>query len=129
MYSRFKILLLINSLFVLLSGCANEPEETVVTISDITAEEVMELDSEADIFQYNSVVYQTNIEWVDKLDLTPGEKVMEIEEQSFDPADFSDGYATDLSIGTEIFRARERQDILIAEVDGEYIYYLAIVEG
>lgn len=123
---RISLLLIWLISLTFLTSCT---EETAVTISEITAEEVLTLDPEADIFKYNTVIYQTNIEWVDELILTPGGKVMTVQNQSTDLSDFSDGTANLLPLGTDIFEANERSDILIAEVDGDYIYYLEIVEG
>jgi len=43
---------------------------TIVSIDSIDAEEVLTLDSDADIFQYDGVIYKTNIAWVEELTLT-----------------------------------------------------------
>jgi hypothetical protein len=37
--------------------------------------------------------------------------------------------ANKLPVGAKIFSAKERGDILIVEVEGEILKYLAIVEG
>ncbi|MCC5895396.1 MAG: hypothetical protein JJU16_08050 [Alkalibacterium sp.] len=123
MKSRLTFFLLLTS-FTLLTGCVEE-----TTSSEVTPDEVLRLDPDADIFQYNDVIYQTHIDWVDELELTTGNRVMTIEENASDPDDFTHGTANLLPIGTEVFEADGRQDILIAEIDGEYLYYLAIVEG
>lgn len=125
-------LFLLLSLSFFLTGCfsqSNGSEETVVTISEISADEVLDMYPDANIFQYDGIIYQTEIDWVDELDLTPGEQVLTITEEVSNPDEFSDGAATFLPVGTAVFEANGRQDILIAEVNGEYINYLAIVEG
>ncbi|PRY83192.1 hypothetical protein [Alkalibacterium olivapovliticus] len=128
MHSNLSLLLLVSYISIL-TGCTTGTEEQVVTISEITPEEILRLEPDADIFQYNDVIYQTNIDWVDELELTTGKRVMTIEENASDPEGFSHGTANLLPIGTDIFEADGRHDVLIADVDDEYLYYMAIVEG
>lgn len=115
--------------FVLTMSTACSVVETeVTTISEIDAEEVLTLDSEADIFQYNGIIYKTNIDWVDELTLSPQEELFEISHQTSNPEEFSDHTANTLPVGTSIYSSSQ-SDVLIADVEGERLYYLAIVEG
>ncbi len=70
-------------IFVLLTavGCSNSSDKgkvEVYTTENPNAEGVLKLDPEADIFQFNGVIYQTGIDWVEALTLTKDEQVGEI---------------------------------------------------
>lgn len=119
-----RILLLFSFLFTLAS-CTSVTEH----ISTIDAEEVLRLDPEADIFQHDNIIYKANIDWVEELTLNQGDEVAEITHQADDPDDFENGTANQLPVGTLIYSASGRSDILLADVDGELIPYLANVEG
>ncbi|MCP3760959.1 hypothetical protein NLX67_00935 [Domibacillus sp. A3M-37] len=113
-----------------LAGCSAQTKPLVTTTTENpTAKEVLELDPSADIFQLEGVIYKANVDWVDQLSLTKGEKAGEIEQNVTVPEDFGDGSATHLPNGTVIFKAAEQQDVLIVDVDGEEQYYLAQMEG
>ncbi|MDI2586220.1 hypothetical protein OR571_03525 [Psychrobacillus sp. NEAU-3TGS] len=112
------------------SGCSNEGETTTVTtIDSIDAEEVLTLDSDADIFQYDGVIYKTNIDWVEELSLTKDVQIGEIKTKNDANKDFRDEMSNKLPVGAKIFSTKERGDILIVESEGEIKKYLAIVEG
>jgi hypothetical protein len=120
------------------AGCTNRgqtnevAEETIVnssTSGSIDAEEVLTLDLNADIFQYEGVIYKTNIDWVEELTLTKDEQNGEIRAKNVDNTDFKDEMSNKLPIGAKIFSAKERGDILIVEFEGKILKYLAIVEG
>ncbi len=117
-----------------LSGCAsfqnNDHIETHET-DNPNAEEVLQLDSEADIFQLDGVIYKTNIDWVDELTLTKGEGVSVIKSQKQNATAFENNTANNLPIGTKIYEPQEKIDhnILLVELDGEIMSYYAIVEG
>ncbi|MDQ0230138.1 hypothetical protein [Metabacillus malikii] len=115
-------------LFVV-TGCTNQTETKTVTIDNINAEEVLTLNPDANIFQYNGTIYQTNIDWVDELPLTKDNQISEIKTKNEDNTDFIDGTANILPVGSKIFTAKERKDILLVETKGETLKYLAIVEG
>lgn len=66
---------------IIINGCSNEGETTTVTIDSIDAEEVLTLDSDADIFQYEGVIYKTNIDWVEELSLTKDVQIGEIKKK------------------------------------------------
>jgi hypothetical protein len=112
-----------------LAGCSEQTETVSITAGNPTAAEVLELDSAADMFQLDGVIYQTNVEWVDQLSLSKGEKVGEIQQTVTVPENFRDGDATRLAKGTVIFQAVEQQEVLIVDVNGEEQYYLALLEG
>jgi hypothetical protein len=120
----------------MISGCSNVEKTTnseeikkVTTIDSIDAVEVLKLDPYADIFQYDGVIYKTNIDWIEELSLTKDIQIGEIKTKNDESTDFKDEMANKLPIGTKIFSAKERGDILIVELEGAVLKYLAIVEG
>jgi len=62
----------------MITGCNIQGGTTTVSIDSIDAEEVLTLDSDADIFQYDGVIYKTNIDWVEELSLTKDVQIGEI---------------------------------------------------
>lgn len=115
--------------FLMISGCTNDGEVTTVTIDSIDAEEILKLDSNADIFQYDGVIYKTNIDWVEELSLTKDVQIGEIKIKNDANTNFKDEMSNKLPVGAKIFSAKERGDILIVESEGEIKKYLVIVEG
>lgn len=113
----------------MISGCSNEVEEITVTIDSIDAEEVLTLNPDADIFQFNGVIYQTNIDWVEELSLTKDVLIGEIITKNNANTDFKDEMSNKLPVGAKIFSTKGRGDILIVESEGEIKKYLAIDEG
>lgn len=109
----------------LLFGCSS----TTVTTSNPTVQETLELYAEADIFLWDNVVYLTNIDWVDELVLTEGDLIGIIKFNTSNPSEFTNSTANILPVGTEIYAAQERKDILIAKHAGELKYYYMLVEG
>lgn len=123
------IYLLIFSLFVLI-GCTDKNKEINVSVSkNPDAQEVLSLNSNADFFQWNNAIYQTNIEWVNELQLTENSKIGIIETNSSKAAEFKNGTANKLSKGTEIFTVKERNDVLMVKNDGEIKLYYLLSEG
>lgn len=116
------------ALFII-TGCNIQGETTTVSIDSINAEEVLTLDSDADIFQYDGVIYKTNIDWVEELPLTKDVQIGEIIAKNDANTDFKDEMSNKLPVGAKIFSTKERGDILIVESEGEFKKYLAIVEG
>ncbi|MDQ0225706.1 hypothetical protein [Metabacillus niabensis] len=110
-------------------GCSNEGDTTKVSIDSIDADEVLRLDPNADIFQYEGVIYKSNVDWVDKLSLSKDVQIGEIKTKNDTNTDFYDGMSNKLPVGTKIFSAKERGDILIVESGDSVLKYLAIVEG
>lgn len=115
--------------FLMISGCSNDGEVTTVTIDSIDAEEILKLDSNADIFQYDGVIYKTNIDWVEELSFTKDVQIGEIKTKNDANTNFKDEMSNKLPVGAKIFSAKERGDILIVESEGEIKKYLVIVEG
>ena len=112
-----------------ITGCSNGGETTKVSIDSIDAQEILTLDPAADIFQYDGVIYKTNIDWVEELSLTKDVQIGKINTKNDTNTDFKDEMANKLPVGAKIFSAKERGDILIVEAEGEILKYLAIVEG
>ena len=113
----------------MVSGCSNEEKTTTVTIDSIDAKEVLTLDPNADIFQYDGIIYKTNIDWVEGLSLTKDIRISEIKTNNNENTDFKDEMSNKLPVGSKIYSTKERGDILIVESEGEIKKYLAIVEG
>ncbi|TRZ40425.1 hypothetical protein CEQ21_05800 [Niallia circulans] len=114
---------------LIMTGCSAKGEEVTAVSGEIDAEEVLSLNPEADIFQFEGVIYQTNIDWVDELALTKDAQVGEIKTLNEANTDFNDEMANKLKVGSKIFSAKERNDILIVENESGLFNYLAIVEG
>ncbi|WP_046173538.1 hypothetical protein [Domibacillus indicus] len=110
--------------FFTLSGCVQD-EQTAVS-SPPSAEEVLEQDTEADLFQYKDTVYQTNIDWVDELELTKKQEIGEVRAVFSGEDSFSNGMSTKLPAGTKLYSVQEREDILMS---GDGKKYLALSEG
>jgi hypothetical protein len=127
---RTIVILFMFGLIFYLTGCI-EKEETIVSSSNPKAKEILKLDPSADFFQWNGVIYKTNIDWVDELIETKGEKVGEITEVTPTPENviYKNGMSNKLPVGTEIYSVAGRSDIVIAEYEGKLKMYLAIVEG
>ncbi|AGX02913.1 hypothetical protein B14911_16150 [Bacillus sp. NRRL B-14911] len=123
------ICLLIGLTLFTITGCTNQGESTSVSVDSIDAEEVLRLDPDADIFQYDDVIYQTNIDWVEKLSLKKDAQIGEIQSRNENDTDFEDAMSNKLPVGAKIFSAKEREDILLVESEGKVLKYLAIVEG
>lgn len=115
---------------IYLSGCVNPETNTSVTTHP-DAVEVLRLNEDANIFQWEGLIYQTDIDWVNELELTKKELVGEITEiyQNEDPNSFRNGMANQLPIGTKIYSTNENKGVLIAEYNRGKKYYLALVEG
>ncbi|MDT0162935.1 MULTISPECIES: hypothetical protein [Bacillus] len=126
---RTLICLLIGLTLFTAAGCANGEESTSVSVDTIDAEEVLRMDPDADIFQYDDVIYQTNIDWVEKLSLKKDAQIGEIQSRNKNDTDFENGMSNKLPVGARIFSAKEREDILLVESEGKVLKYLAIVEG
>ena len=111
-----------------LIGCTGSETEVIVS-KNPDAIEVLRLDPQADIFQWEGLIYQTNIDWVNEIKLTKHKSIGEIEEMYDNKNNFTDGMANKLSIGAKIFSTKERKDILLVEYEGKTKTYLALGEG
>ncbi len=128
MVHRLFYVLIILSTFTI-TGCSDGGEITKVSIDSIDAEEVLTLDPDADIFQFDGVIYKTNIDWVEEVFLTKNVQIGEIKTRNDANTDFKDEMSNKLPVGAKIFSAKERGDILIVESEGEILKYLGIGEG
>ena len=93
----------------------------------ITAKDVINQDSEADIIQLNGFIYSnmTELEWFQerKEKLTKHTLLGETQKQLTSRFGFEDWTATKLPVGTKIYSASENGselDILIVEVDEKF---------
>ncbi|WP_144513883.1 hypothetical protein [Bacillus sp. FJAT-22090] len=127
--SKIIISLMIVACSIYLTGCMDD--EIEVTVSEKPdAEEVLRLDKNADIFQWDGLIYKTEIDWVDEMKVTKKELVGEIAEISnTDNNRFKNGMANKLPVGATIYSTIERGDILIVEYDGKIKKYLGLGEG
>lgn len=114
-------------------GCSrlsnmNKTEVSVITNPD--AEEILKSDPKADIFQFDGVIYQTGIDWVEELTLTKNKQVGEIKTRNDTDTNFEDGMANKLPIGAKIYSTKEKEDpILLVESEGRILKYYALIEG
>ncbi|MBU8878291.1 hypothetical protein BGM26_04725 [Bacillus sp. FJAT-29790] len=122
-------LMLMVSLFYL-SGCVDSETKTSASRHP-DAEEVLRLDENANIFQWEGLIYKTDIDWVNELELSKKELVGAITElfTNQDTKSFKNGMANKLPIGTKIYSTNESEGIFIVEYKGEEKYYLSLVEG
>ncbi|MGN7410512.1 hypothetical protein [Sporosarcina sp. SAFN-010] len=126
------------TIFTLLTafGCSN-PWDTdkfeVHTTGNPDAEEILTLDPEADIFQFDGVIYQVGIDWVEELTLTKDEQVGEIKTRNYTNTNFEDNMSNKLPVGAKIFSAKESGEvagpILLVESEGKIFKYYGLVEG
>ena len=115
------------------SGKSGQPsgQSEQRSIGNPTAEEMLESNPQADLLQYQGIVYVNakGIDWVQEEGLEIGERVGEIKRQS-NELPYADLTATKLPEGTELFMPEKKGgDILIAVRDGEKIPYLGMREG
>lgn len=125
-------------IFVLLiaGGCSNSLNKGKVEVhktENPNAEDVLKLDPEADIFQFNGVIYQTGIDWVEELTLTKDEQVGEIKTKNETDTNFEDEMSNKLPVGAKIYSVKEKEEIggpiLLVELEGKLYKYYGLVEG
>ncbi|WP_144487270.1 hypothetical protein [Bacillus pumilus] len=92
-----------------------------------SAEEVLALDEQADLFQWEETVYEANVDWTHQLTVTKDQQLGVIQKTA--DKHFNHGTATHLKKGTAIYSVKERKDLLIAELNGQIIIYVAHAEG
>ncbi|MGB3260755.1 hypothetical protein [Paenisporosarcina sp.] len=126
------ILVILTVVIFVIAGCSqgnSEPESVTVTSENPDANEILNLNPDADIFQWEDVIYSTNIEWVEKLELTKDEQIGKITKNSTNPDDFINGTANTLPVGTKIFSVKETGGYLIVEYNQQLKKYMKLVEG
>lgn len=126
--------ILLICMMILITGCKLQTAENEKTITpgNPTATEVLSDDNEADIFQFNNLIYTnaSTIEWVQEDTYEKGPQIDEIRKQSADSKEFTDGTASKLPVGTKVFQVvGNGQLLLMIEKDDEKIVYLALIEG
>lgn len=102
----------------------------------VTAQEVLQQNGEADVFQYNGFIYSnmTDVEWFqeEKQNYLKHDEIGAVRRQSTDARSFKDFTATKLPVGTTIYRASKNEKdtgILIVEYEGETLFYMELLEG
>lgn len=111
-----------------LTGCSQ-------SVGNPKASEIIKENEDADIFQWNDgLVYlnASNIERVQELELTKGEELGEITRQTTNKWLFKDGAATQLPVGTKIYKANDDDTynlIIELEEEEEEIVYEVLLEG
>ncbi|MEY9979152.1 hypothetical protein [Lysinibacillus sp. RC79] len=93
------------------------------------AAEVLRLDNQADIFQWEGNILETNIEWIDELELNEDKYIGEIQFNATKADGFKNGTANLLPIGTKIYSLKERDDIFIVKYENVVKRYLVLSEG
>lgn len=124
------------SLLISVVGCSNSLNSASVESVETgnpSAEEVLALDPDADIFQFDGIIYQTGIDWVEELTLTKDEKVGEITHKNETDTNFEDGMSNRLPVGAKIYSVEERDEIggpiLLVEFRGSLLSYYGLIEG
>ena len=119
--------------FFTVIGCSNSSNTGKIEVHETgnpVAKEILTLDPEADIFQFDDVIYETGIDWVEELTLTKGEQVGEIKTRNDTDTNFENEMSNKLPVGAKIFSTIEKEGpILIVEFEGEILKYLALLEG
>ncbi len=83
----------------------------------LNKEQVLKENPDADLFEFKGSVYKTGVDWIEEKDLTKGEQIGVI----------SEGMATKLPKGAQIYAPKERRDILIVSYDGKEKRYLLML--
>ena len=114
-------------------GCSNSSDTGKIEVHETgnpNAKEILTLDPEADIFQFDGVIYKTGIDWVEELTLTKDEQVGEIKTRNDSDTNFEDEMSNKLPVGATIFSTIEKEGpFLLVESEGKILKYLALLEG
>ncbi|MCP9285653.1 MULTISPECIES: hypothetical protein [Bacillus] len=92
-----------------------------------SAEELLAIDQQADLFQWEGTVYETNVDWTTSLHVTKHQQVGVIQKTA--AKNFEHGTASRLQKGTAIYSVKEREDMLVVELHGKTKIYTAHAEG
>lgn len=122
-------------LIFFITGCTNDSIDQPAndaTSGNPTPEERLSENPDADIIMIDNITH-INAEEINRRinegDLALGEKVLEVKVQSTNASDFKTGTASKLPVGTEIFRAKNRNSAYIAVVNGKMRLYVSYGEG
>ena len=110
-------LTVISILGTAITGCSSgsSEQQSVYTTNNPDAKETLELQSDADIFLWEDVIYKTDIDWVELLELTKDTQIGEITKSTAIPTDFTNGTAKKLPVGAIIFSVKDDGGFLIVE--------------
>lgn len=123
---------------LLLAGCGTDQAKQVgkkkssfeeQVLGNPTPQMVLQRNPAADIMLYNNIVLIIGSDWVNEIELTKDELLLEISLQTDDPVKFVNGAASSLPVGTKVYKVKERGDILIAETNRGDIRYFKLLEG
>jgi len=135
---RLIILFIICLSMLTVTGCKQyekknyEDSTASITTHNPTAKEILVQNPNADIFQFNGIIYSnaSNLEWVQQTELATGNIVETITKQYKGGDIFEDAMATQLPIGTEIYEPLIKSGpILIVKLSGKEVRYLGLIEG
>lgn len=113
---------------IFLAGCSADGGK-------VTARDVLKRNDDADVFKYNGLMYNnvTDLEWFEKEKsrFQKGEKIGEIKKITTSGLFFTNFSATKLPIGTVLFSTNDGETgiIIVETVNGEFLYYLQLLEG
>lgn len=125
---KINLIIFLSFISVFLFAC--EHSDTKATSSaPPTIEEELKNDANSDLFLKDKIIYKTSIDWVDELTLTQDELVGEIQRQSSIPSEFINYTSTMLPIGSKVYSAKERDDVLIVQTTKGMKYYYQLSEG
>jgi hypothetical protein len=121
---KFKTIIILFMIICLLTGCSGS------TADNASPEAVLKNNAQADFFIMNSTAYinAVDVDWVKGLTFNAGRLLGTIKNNGVKKK-FKDWDATILDIGTEIYKAEDRNDIVLVETGNTYLPYLKYVEG
>lgn len=128
-----KIILLGLLLLFTCTGCVgllSVKDKNSYTIEKWTAKEILTEDPEADIFQYNGLIYSNTHqkEFEQDVNLEKGKQISKIIKQTTDSAKFVDGSATKLPVDTKIYQVPDQglAVLTIIKNDQRFVYIAEI---
>lgn len=128
---RFIILGIIS--FMIISGCsANSNYSSRVFNGNPTAKDILEDYNDADIFQYNGLIYSnaSDLKWVQEKKPQKGELIGEITRTTNKSRQFKDGVASKLPAGAKIYKTKADGIYrLLVEYEQKQVVYIALIEG
>ncbi len=100
------------------------------TSDNSSAEALLKKDNDTDLLVYKKVAYvnAVTVDWVSELHLESDKKLGDIKRTNV-TKQFQDFDATLLDVGTEVYSAKGRADIVLADINNMLVPYLAYVEG
>ncbi|MGR6897222.1 hypothetical protein [Rummeliibacillus sp. BSL5] len=126
-YRTLIVLLVVVSIFV--TACGTKVKETQNVSAPPTAAEVLKEDNNADLLMVHDTLYQTNIDWVNQLEVTKDKEIGKVESKYGSGQTFKNKMANNIPVGTKIYSTKERNDVLIVEINGIEKKYYALTEG